>query len=793
MENEGQTESALACTDAQPILKHVRPIRANYVPRKYKSFEGDENSADLCACSNANPSITIESTSEPRRKSEHETGESDDKLLTNTKSPYLKRKAATANIHINVEPVVSLSPKRISQKNIINGKQSPEISVGTEKAIDFSTNENDSFTSINDAQKTNIVAGDIDDLTKRRPGRPRGSSKRGSSKKRRRSGRRHNDTSDLSNIKRACRTKPPEGFFSLTATSSSSSPRKQIKLTQTQVDASENVDNKGPSSDAATSDTTVNKNADTAYQCSIKTKLFNCNVCEKNFKTFNRFVQHQRSHGKADKTVMKNPQSGENENANTTRETENEKKHKCGSCSRTFSYLGSLQTHLKTHKCSCNVCSKEFVSFRRLQLHLKSYHQGTGLNKGEARIQGSTSHGNKKSNSLQSHEQVAHNLSKTSRAPKPVRVSRLDKQSNKCNHNRQDVINNETQEYRCDICNKTFTLEKTLAKHKESHHQNKPKPCLTSNPPKSEKVQESEETPHKCDKCDRAFRSLHGLHRHAALHRDLHPLPQQTPPKRQSSRLKVSRSPTKPHNPSPPHQSSKHTTCSQSISHKSETNTHDEKAHEMKKETSPQPEAASQQWIKFSRENGQIVYRCALCTNSDRKFSLVASVRKHVGMVHKEFTDNLVEPAGLYDNLPAEPSTGSNNGPSTSTPSSSTQVSGESSSTPESSDSQKTCTCIGRGKAFVFKNNKLTHLPSNCPVHSKESSESKKIIKGTQILKCKHCDEEFDGLSREKFQEHELSHELKATEPMGMAYACFECEVEFAMANELMDHYEKEH
>lgn len=91
----------------------------------------------------------------------------------------------------------------------------------------------------------------------------------------------------------------------------------------------------------------------------------------------------------------------------------------------------------------------------------------------------------------------------------------------------------------------------------------------------------------------------------------------------------------------------------------------------------------------------------------------------------------------------------------------------------------------------MFKNNKLTHLASSCPVH-KDSYEPKKIS-NDPVLRCKHCNEEFDSLSREKFQEHELSHELEATEPTCMTYACFECEVEFATASEMMDHYEEKH
>ena len=332
-------------------------------------------------------------------------------------------------------------------------------------------------------------------------------------------------------------------------------------------------------------------------------------------------------------------------------------------------------------------------------------------------------------------------------------------------------------------------------------------------------------TMHKCSKCDMTFHSMHGLRKHSFCHTPAQP----TTSTRRSSRIRssvplhdVSTTSNGASSASCDLSSTLHdlpsTSCEPSMSNDLPSVSHDlpSTSHDLPSTSHGQPSTSHDlpssshhsfplplsnsspteskdssppcekpeviEWIKFKKKDGKLIFRCALCAFSDRTFSAVSSVRKHIGSVHPNFTGNLAEPAGLYDVEENNSATCNNNTNTTST------ISTSSSST----TSNVSCTCSSQSKTFPYQDNKLTHLQSNCPVH-KETNEPKKIMKGTQILKCKHCDEEYDSINREKFQEHELSHELEATEPTFMTYACFECEVEFTMANELMEHYEKEH
>ena len=404
------------------------------------------------------------------------------------------------------------------------------------------------------------------------------------------------------------------------------------------------------------------------------------------------------------------------------------KEHRCGVCHNVYSsnfYLGEhLRLHTGEKAFECHICNEYFMWPHQLKTHCRSAHKA-----------------------------------------KP--------------------------KFKCNECGVLFRSVKLLRRHQQATHEDKAK---ASNP------ESDQDNIHKCNKCGQAFKSLHGLRRHFTVHKEDLPPPPQTPPCRYSSRLRVSTS-SKPQKPSPTSQdhsptsrdsslalqgasttrlkSSKNTSShSQSSRVESEQDVRYETELGNEEQSSSKTEGEKWQWIRLSRENGQLDYRCGLCTDN-RRFYQVSSVRKHLGMVHRDYTEDLVEPPGLYDDLPEETSEQSGNIPGAS--------STGNSPTSQTPSVEKDCACVDNGRDVT------SHSPNECPVQNKESSEPKNVPNGTPVLKCKHCDEEFDSLEREKFQEHELSHELEAAEPMGMTYACFECEVEFATANQLMEHYEKEH
>ena len=856
MEDEGHADVAkcsptniLNCTE--PLLTHAKPILANYAPRKLKTFEDGVTSRDLCACNNENSSIAVESVSETPTKFEHEAKpiQYKEKNMPTNRS-VLKRKDVAASIHINVEPVARLSPVRTVKKNSIEDQYSSEISADRTKAIHFDMNGEDPST-----------PEDMDNG--KMPKQPSGRPKSPGTKQVKRPWKKRT----VMPSRRTLRSRP----LKLPSTTPlSGSPAKRVKLTevsQGEKDTKESIEDQNPSLDI--NKATPNHKTNATHQCNIcnkdfcsqvklenhihwhvKRKMFKCMVCQRIFKSFNHFIQHQQLHTKAkvDKATEKSlSQSCGNNNLETIYEPKNgkmEKKHKCSICLRSFVYLGRLKLHLAQHanpkkvtekKYRCPVCSKEFVNFVWLKCHSQNCHNLKDVSKREAKIKVSKSADSQQLPSTlpepQTCEQAVKSKGKTSRASKPSHVRLLDKKNTKSNgsspndvslktkknqclvndnlvRDMPDHCNTETQTFKCNECEATFTNSKVLKEHERTHYQGEPMP---SNP------KSDDENMYKCNKCDRAFKSLHGMRRHSVIHRGpaTPPPPKKHPTSRQSSRLRTSRSSPKPQDSLPtPHdaflsiedplptrqdltptspKSSKNTTYSES-SHASQSNMHDDEEGQNRDMSTPKTVGEKKQWITFAQEAGQRVYRCGLCTDNDRKFLWVASVRKHVGMIHRDYTDDLMEPPGLYDDVAEETSNETKNA---SGPSSSTLLTSRSDSpATQSSNLSNNCTCNVsddvRDSASVHKNNKSAHL-TNCPVHDKESSEPKKTPKGTQVLKCKHCGEEFDGLEREKFQEHELSHELEATEPMGMTYACFECEVEFATANELMDHYENQH
>ena len=802
MEEDGQSDAgkcAPASTeiDVMPILEHVRPVGANFCPRVYRQNE-EQDSSVLLASSNTSSPLMAGNNVDIRKQSGEakpfpESSTSQGKSAGRKSS--LKAKGVSPSICIDVEPLKSLSA---------NGAMPKTMRVKCDREISESEKKPLQFVNKNDSDDTKVVfvdnAWDVSVSPKRSSGRPRGPRKKRHGKNFSYGMTPRTKARNIDPVKRYM----PEDFRN------SDSPRKKVKATSKSCDENvkvdkSNADEKGPTSSAWTSIVAVDNDSDVTPRCNIcnrvfstpvrlqnhmhwhvKNKVFKCKVCEKTFKSFGHYIRHQQAH-KANRTVPKSPQSVSSVDAQTSNEstsnTKGQKVHKCNICSRPYRQILGLKLHLLSHEKDhpikqyrCTMCPREFKKFGWLKQHALKFHDIEKVNKSEARIH----HPKSKAHLNMLKKQALSNKKRS-----------VDQDEENDLRSKKPMVN------KCDICNKTFSVIDSLIRHKELHMGNGYIPRIrkrrklnenqTSVQVKEENEQSNAEQLHQCNKCDRSFRSVHGLRRHLSSHREpAKPVVDTKENTSYSLRRASSRSISCCASPKATsqllsHEKSFHClSCSESFPTESELKAHVEKVHLKEEETSTKPESENREWIKYWKENGKFVYRCGLCTNSDRPFAAVASVRKHVGMVHRDYTENLVEPAGIYEDVQSEPST--------STPNNPPSLSSDPSDTPGSSNDKQTCTCSGRGKS-----NKLTHLSGNCPVHDKESSEPTKKLKGSQILRCKHCSEEYDEFSREEFQKHELSHELEAKEPSGMTYACFECELEFTMVNELMDHYDKEH
>lgn len=805
----------------QPMLKHVKPVRANYVPRKYKPFDEGGDCGDVsCAMSIDNVSGVVGEGTQADNSTSNAPHHAQnlDVDMSPVKSSQYPVKPATGGRPKDVQLLDSLS----LEKKDIKG--------------DHSQNPVNSCIALSLVHDKIDISRQTPVPPKRGRGRPKGSVKK--------QYRQYVTYTDG-------KTSPSRFTRSKSKILPLCCPSKKIKLMamqDNQVVLEENknqivVEESSPTLDEKTSKATNSKHTTRSLQCNIcnkifssqtrlqnhmhwhvQHKIFKCNTCKKVFKSFSCFIQHQQLH-----------RTSSNEKVR--------KEFKCRVCSQTFESLRKLRIHLpihhldengNRHRYKCNVCGKDFVFFGWLKQHARRCHNLTHLTKANTQIC---------CPKLPAYKIQTRKLTKALIGEKVHQTSNGNNDSphHACHSNVSFDNNVNDPKYTCRVCNKKFASRTLLMYHKNSHKGKKRFTCRICNktmarhvklvlhmrtahkdvkPYKCDEFQskyagllrhtksqhknslpgiESEETDsadnnvHQCGWCDRTFKSLYWLQRHSASHRKQQSTKATLPSfthKYESSRSDVDHIPPKLKKHLFSQQVSEPCKLENSkviphvnVNQGPKFTNHVEKPHLREDQPAVKPNENELKWITVWQENGKRVYACGLCPNRDRKFLLISSVRKHIGMLHREFTNTLVEPPGLYNDL----QTG--------------QLSAWASKDDEpvrtssvlSSIKTQNCTCNGRGKAFVYKNNKLTHLPNDCPVHWKGSNECKTIPNSNPVLVRYHCDEELDSMSQEKFQECEPPHELGSIEPIGMTYACFECEKEFASANELMEHYDREH
>lgn len=187
---------------------------------------------------------------------------------------------------------------------------------------------------------------------------------------------------------------------------------------------------------------------------------------------------------------------------------------------------------------------------------------------------------------------------------------------------------------------------------------------------------------------------------------------------------------------------------------------------------------------KYTRivHSGQTEYACGFCDASARTFKSLSGLRRHITIVHTSNVnqpisdENANYPRGMVT-MPREESLVTLN-------------------SAEEIYKCNVCSVIVHGWEALEAHEKAHSKRSvNSP-----SSTAPVLVAFTpptpsikQTFECTFCGAEFDAMSREAFDEHQLQHELVAETPMGMGYICGECDQEFAMLADLVNHHEQTH
>ncbi|KAJ8311489.1 hypothetical protein KUTeg_010844 [Tegillarca granosa] len=250
-----------------------------------------------------------------------------------------------------------------------------------------------------------------------------------------------------------------------------------------------------------------------------KINVFTCSFCSKKFSSSKALDTHRNSvHGKNDKLE---------ENSRNLMKKEKRAlcdKHKCKLCNDVFTSSLSLRIHSRictgsakrNSLFSCNICDKQFVQKRNLNNHLKCHHVTEDCTESEG-----------------SSEDITSGME----------------------------MSNDSEQYQCDICDATFTVEKDLQIHLKTHKKSVkfidiskskkgilPYQCeicgicflqkqnleshmknsTCCNGTKSVHKEEDSETETrrspslyiKCNFCDKSFEKINWLNYHLIVHRD---------------------------------------------------------------------------------------------------------------------------------------------------------------------------------------------------------------------------------------------------------------------------------
>jgi len=159
----------------------------------------------------------------------------------------------------------------------------------------------------------------------------------------------------------------------------------------------------------------------------------------------------------------------------------------CESCNQSYSNYENFQEHIKTHVIECSNCNKKFSSFRKLKIHINNVHgekspcPHCGIFVKNVNIHIYNKHADRE---LKACPVCDYTTTSTSIVNRHYRRKHTEMNVTNCgfcgaltkdlNHHLQMAQCNKKKDekitYQCDDCEKKFTMEASLAKHRRGIH-----------------------------------------------------------------------------------------------------------------------------------------------------------------------------------------------------------------------------------------------------------------------------------------------------------------------------------